>query len=62
MPRCRVTFDSLSPRRERVRVRGIRIDILSFDTPQLAALRFIIEVRLSLLFSKCRIDQEAVYA
>jgi hypothetical protein len=36
-----VTFGSLSPWWERVRVRGIKIDILTFDTPQLAAGRFI---------------------
>jgi hypothetical protein len=32
-PADRVSFDSLSPMGERVRVRGIRIDILLLDTP-----------------------------
>jgi hypothetical protein len=30
---CKVTFNSLSPKRERVRVKEIRIDILPFVTP-----------------------------
>jgi len=37
-----MSFGSLSPRWERVRVRGLRIDILPVDTPQLAAGSFIL--------------------